>query len=293
MILTSVAVGGDLGEAELNLPEIMARDIVSAVLGLELAQRDRLTHEGLHDFDILSPNGLVPLEVKTATDHDLRRLYAGFLKHGTEVPASGTCDWQLNLRGTADIRRLLKEQERLRLSLKALEEHGLTFLPRRPRTPEEESVMEIFEEVFPEVEAAWGWAYPRDTPKIHFVPASGGGAIGPEAVNSYLSQFLGDLSGRGALQKLMRLPSDRRHLFVWLESTLPVFWMSFCEDELPPGRPTLPPEVTDVWLAGYCRGVQIQAWYLPWDQEWRAVARDFPAARQEMRLGESEGDVDR
>lgn len=287
MILMSVG-GDDLGEAELNLPEIMAREIVSSALGLDLAHRDRLTHEGHHDFDILYSHGPVPLEVKTATDYDLRRLYAGFLKHGTEVPASGTCDWQLNLRGTADIRRLLKEQERLRIGLRALEEHGLTFLPRRARTPEEESTIEIFEELFPEVEAAWGWAYPRDTPKIHFVPASGGGAIGPEAVNMYLGQFLGDLSGRGALQKLMRAPSDRRHLFVWLESTLPVFWMSFCEDERPPGRPTLPPEVTDVWLAGYCRGVQIQAWYLPWDQEWRAVSRDFPVPGTAMMLGEDE-----
>lgn len=260
-----------LAEAELDYAEAMAQQIVSRFLKVPVKQRDVHTHEGLHDFDILSPDGPVPLEVKTATDGDLRRLYAGFLKHGMELPVSGTCDWQVNLRPNADVKRLFKEKEQLALGLRAIEEEGRTYFDHRRSISRYGSTVELFCEMFPEVDSAWGWAFPIDPPKIHLLPPGDGGAVGPAAVNPFVTDFLSRIADRGGFAKLMKTGAERRHVFIWLESTLQLESMSFCENELPADLPDLPQEVSDVWLAGFCRGVHLQAWYLAPTESWRLI----------------------
>lgn len=262
-------------KAELDHAEAMAEQIVTRVLRVDLKQRDIHTHEGLHDFDILFPEGPVPLEVKTATDRDLRRLFAGLMRHGMELLVQGKCDWQLNLRANADVKRLFKEREQLALGLRAMEEEGHTFFDNRRGTLTQGSTVDLFRDLFPEVESAWGYAYPKEPPKIHLLPPAFSGAIGPEAVNPFVTQFLSLIAERNGFDKLKRTEASRRHVFIWLESTLGVESMSFCGNKVPLDRPVLPDPLTDVWLAGYCRGVQVQVWYLPPGEGWRSVGADL------------------
>jgi hypothetical protein len=258
-------------EAELDLAETMAKWIVSAVFGVYLKPRDVHTHEGLHDFDIVFVDGAVPLEVKTATNPDLRRLYAGLLRHGMKLPAAGTYEWQVSLRPNADVRRLVKEQRQLALGLRALEVGVGDFVMYRRQGDTRQALGDLF----PEIDEAWGWAHPQGPAKVHLLPPGGGGAVGPSAINPFVTAFLSRIAERDGLAKLMRPGTDRRHVFIWLESTLLVEWMSFCENQLPPDKPNLPEQVTDVWLAGYCRGNEIQAWYLPANEGWRSVSGAF------------------
>ena len=254
----------------MNRGEQMAQEILERVLGVRLEPRDVRTHEGLHDFDILFPEGVEPLEVKTATDPSLRRLFAGFEKLGDEVPAAGSWDWHVELHTASDIKRLMKEREQFVLGLRAIEEQGMRHIPERG-VFRDGSTPELFLDAFPEVSSAWGWPHPKSSPTIHLTWPSVGGAVGPGAVNTFLSRFLATLAESGALEKLTRIDAVRRHVFIWLEPTHMLVWSSFCDKGLPTERPELPQGVTDVWLAGLCGG-RIQAWYLPHDQAWEEMA---------------------
>lgn len=253
----------------MNRGEQMAQRMLERALGVRLEPRDVRTHEGLHDFDILLPEATVPLEVKTATDQNLRRLFAGFEKFGDELPAAGSWDWHVELQSTADVRRLMREREQFALGLRALEGQRIQHVPERGMFPFG-STQELFLETFPEVISAWGWPHPKDSPRIHLMWPSVGGAVGPGAVNTFVTGFLGTLAESGALEKLTRIDVARRHVFIWLESTHMVVWSSFCDRDLPSDRAELPPGVTDVWLAGMCQG-QAQAWYLAPGQVWDRV----------------------
>jgi hypothetical protein len=259
-----------MAETSLDTAESMAKLIVETEFGVEVERRDRHTHEGLHDFDIHLSDATVPMEVKTATNQYMRRLYARLMKHGMELPAAGKWEWQVNLRAEADVGRLFKQRDQLALGLRALEEQDLNFVPRG-RHRSEGSIADLFLETFPEIDAAWGWRFPKASPKVHLLPPTDGGAIGPGVVNEFVSKFVTSQSDEGRLDKLYRVDAHRRHIFIWLESTWPIVWSSFCDNALPGDRPKLPDRITDVWVAGYCRGFQIQAWYLPSTGVWRLV----------------------
>jgi hypothetical protein len=256
----------------MNRGEQMAQKILEGALGVPLELRDVRTHEGFHDFDILFSEGVVPLEVKTATDQNLRRLFAGFEKVGDELPAAGSWDWHVELHATSDINRLMKEREQFTLGLRAIEEQGIQHVPERGMFPDG-STPELFLETFPEVSSAWGWPHPKGSPTIHLMWPSVGGAVGPGAVNAFVSVFLATLTESGALEKLTRIDASRRHVFIWLEPTYMVVWSSFCDKVLPTERPELPEGLTDVWLAGVCGG-NVQAWYLPQGKSWEQVHID-------------------
>jgi hypothetical protein len=253
----------------MNRGEQMAKETLERVLGVRLEPRDVRTHEGLHDFDILFSEGAAPLEVKTATDQNLRRLFAGFEKLGDQLPAVGSWDWHVELHSTSDINRLMKEREQFALGLRAIEEQGIQHVPERGVFPWG-STPELFLATFPEVSSAWGWPHPKSSPTIHLLWPSVGGAVGPGAVNTFVTTFLMTLAESGALEKLTRVDAARRHVFIWLESTHMVVWSSFCDRGLPTERPALPDGLTDIWVAGLCGG-NVQAWYLPQGQGWEQV----------------------
>lgn len=164
----------------------------------------------------------------------------------------------------------MKEREQFALGLRAIEEQGIQHVPERGALPWG-STPELFLQTFREVSSAWGWPHPRGPPTIHLMWPSGGGAVGPGAVNAFVSNFLATLSESAALKKLTRIDASRRHLFIWLESTHMLVWFTFCDKELPTEKPELPGGLTDVWLAGLCGTGNVQAWYLAEAKPWERV----------------------
>lgn len=161
------------------------------------------------------------------------------------MPAARAWDWHVELHATGDISRLMKEREQFALGLRAIEERGIQHVPERGMF-REGSTPELFLETFPEVSSGWGWPHPKSSPRIHLMWPSVGGAVGPGAVNTFVSNFLATLTESGALEKLTRIDAARRHVFIWLESTHMVVWSSFCDKGLPTERPDLPEGLTDV-----------------------------------------------
>lgn len=252
--------------------EEIARNLVAEQLGVVPVHRDVETHLGLHDFDLPFTGGhSEALEITTATDRDMRSLGAALEKHGMDLgPAAMKLAWQVTLHPTASVKALKKNVDQLALGLASLEQLGVSnFIVKRDRHQHDQ--VRVFAEAFPDIKDGWGWPSSR-APRVIAVPPGATSMIGPELVNLVIEQFLAADEQQDVRDKLRKSGCIERHVFVWIRGLFgPV--ESLCEREVPDRPPELPEEITQVWVAAYCRDEGIELWHARPPSGWSRRAR--------------------
>lgn len=242
---------------ELRDEEKWAAAMIAAALGngARVDQHDDGSQRGMYDLDIAYPDGHVgAVEVTAAADRasiQLWKLVNGSDERWIEPAIRG--GWFVSLLPTARAKRLHAELPGL---LARLEDAGVPEIRRSGRRQETDPfVVEASELGI--VSASQGGT--DHTGSIYLTIsrdlAQIGGVVDPTgaAVAQWVSAFLAEQQQADVLAKLARSGAEERHVFILLPgfSTAPfgVVHMLMREDEsVPAEAPTLPPEVTDVWL---------------------------------------------
>ena len=246
--------------------ETQAKNIVAQAWNVAVQDRDVQTHLGLHDFDILLPGGPEAMEVTTATDQQLRSLYAAMSHEEKLGPAAGRRSWQLTLAPDARVKRVKQNIGQIALGLRSLEEQGIeNFIARRDRHRDE---VKLFTDQFPDIKDAWAFGPGKSGAVLVMVPPGATAVIGPEAVTRFVEVFVNAPHCEDNRRKLAKAGTNQTHLFLWIEATEFAPFESLCEGVLPEGLPTLPPGITSVWVAAQCRNGRLEVWYVrppaPW-----------------------------
>lgn len=267
--------------AELRRDEKLAAATITATLGLEVEQNDDGRRPGMHDLNIVLPEGsFAAVEVTAAADGKSIELWK-LVNRGFDrwIVPSLQGGWLLDLEPTARAKRILKELPALLLEM---EQHGITYVLRGDG---QEAVGSIQERAR-QLGIVQGDQSPTDFPgSIYLVidrpSEQTGGTIDESgsAVSDWISAFLLDPRQHDVLTKLSRSGADERHAFILIPafSTAPfgvvdMLWRGL--DEVVPRKPPLLPEqVTHVWLMTFWDVGSGLRWSP--DQGWQRFARSF------------------
>jgi hypothetical protein len=256
---------GPLGDFEGAAARVVARLTGKPVIIQDDGSRDSMVDIRI-DYQARDP-GFV--EVWTDVDPGYAATYSSLMGRGYEVPlriemAALRRNWYVTVSGASQLRTLERELEEL---LGGLEEEALTFemvadqyvLESNPN-PSVERLVELgvvtLSSQLPSNDKAVVRLYPE-------------GITGPARVAwDPVLDWLGETLASGQLHdvraKLLKTAAIERHLFVGVTFTSPgevFFALSDLESTLPDRPPTLPHEITHLWLMNAPPVGRCLAWF--------------------------------
>lgn len=215
--------------------ETLARRIVADVLGVPVEQHDDNSRPSMVDAKIHAADGQIPLEVVMDVSPAVMKQTADLGRYADGIPLpAGTHSWIVMMTRGSRTSKLAAKLPPLLAALDPSEK-----FERVPAALEGLGVHAISS-----VEA--------NGPPVILLVAEGvsyGGA-GPD-LNGYVARFLARTPDVPYKLALAAGP-DRAHAFIWISlSSEYAGWVSFRDESrpLPLTGPTLPPGVTDIWLA--------------------------------------------
>lgn len=244
------------GMPELRGEEQWAARMVQAALGRPVQQHDDGSQPGMHDLDIVGPGGaLAALEVTTAADSDSIQLWKLVNGRGERWIVPGLKGgWMVFLQPTARAKRVLTELPSL---LGSLEVCNIRDIGRTRQGQHEGNPVVAHAKGLGIAHASQGGtSYPGSIYVSIELPSQRSGGIvsaSGAVLSSWVTEFLTDSKQTDVRAKLSRSGSNERHAFIIVPgfSTAPfgVSEMLWREDEsIPRTSPSLPVEVTHVWL---------------------------------------------
>ncbi len=262
--------------------ELWVAGCVQATLpGVIVGQHDDNSagKQNAHDLDLSVAGGrtFAALEITAAADPLLIQCWKLINGRGSRwVESTIAGGWSVTIRPTARYKRLVKELPSL---LQALEQASLDRLPRRREGWDQLVSAAAGLDIVGARQG--GTNFPGSiyvTPEIPLERSGGWAAPTGDAIPGWLSEWIVDPSRPDNLAKLRRSGAAERHLFViapGMESTAPFSVTDLlmrAGAPLPTVPPTLPEEVTHVWIMGGWVGGQGFRWSA--EQGWSTFAND-------------------
>lgn len=210
---------------------------------------------GEYDFDLEYATGAsVPVEVTMSTDEMLEAKIAEIIrsKRGGFVRRQ-KCqqDWWIHPMRHAPIKKI---RTKIETYLVAIEAEGLRSFNSFIDASDSPAVNAIFTDLAIEGGSVTKWK----SPAIGIATPGGGGLVNPLLINKAVEREAFKDDNR---RKLGSAKKSEKHLFVYLMPTEHVVWVAVRDGELPPSGPTLPPEITHVWLATW---IGHGCWHTVW-----------------------------
>lgn len=224
--------------------ELLARTCVeSALPGSRMRYREH-QHARTFDFDLHLPDGtLAALEVSAAADPIHRSTQAAILddrKGGQLVPRKlAQRDWYVHPASDAPINRI---RANIDAYLSVVEQEGRDEFSAPTDVLDSPAVERIWRELKVESGKVTRWR----TPGIGIALLGGGGWLSDSPVWEAVRSVAEATDNR---EKLAVSGRDQRHLFVYVDDSLPLAWLCLREMQAGHMKP-MPPEVTYLWVAG-------------------------------------------
>lgn len=268
--------------SELRGEEKVVAATIAATLGLVVEQYDDGSQPGMHDLNIIAVDGTsAAVEVTAAADADSIQLWK--LVNGRDdrwtVPGLRG-GWMLHLEPTARAKRLLKELPGL---LEELEGRGIDEVPRQRRKQETPGTVEARARALGIVSGNQsGTSFPGSIYLTIARPIERTGGVVDRtgsAVAEWVGEFLSDSHQSDVLHKLHRSGASERHAFILVPAfsiapfgVVDMLWRER-NDSVPTTPPTLPDQVTHIWLMTSWRTGSGLRWSL--DRGWERFERQF------------------
>jgi hypothetical protein len=223
---------------------IAKRLLEAAMPGASMTFRDSQAN-GEYDFDLRLPTGaLAAVEVTAAS----KQQHIAFLAALTDPKKGGdsftlqgsTVAWWLWLSSKASIDRVRNEAG---THLLQLETSGITAF-----SGDDTDLHPSIEVLHDALGVQRAHAWKADPGTVRMAPAGTFSWASAEAMNMAINTELLKQDNRAKLQRAM---VAERHLFVYVEGSLPAAWIAFTEDSPPTSSPALPPEITHLWAAAH------------------------------------------
>ena len=181
----------------------------------------------------------------------------------------GEKSWQLSLRADADLSSLRRRKNEVARALKDLETAGINHFDAHPGR-RDRGEADLFGVRFPQVDDAWAFKPSERGPMVVLVGPGHVSSIGPELVTQVIENFASHPKREGDRRKLRRAATPQTHLFVWLEPHEFGAYESLCGEGLPENVPSIPAEITSIWVAAQCRDGRTRALFVrppaPWQE---------------------------
>ena len=230
---------------------------------------------GEHDFDVLSPSGTCvgALEVTSAVDEDHVSTTTAIFheKHGGQNVKRVLCksDWHVTVLPGTSIRRL---RVSLDTHLAAIEADGMSEFHARSGAPHLPSVDAICRGLG----VASGQVIRTSRPGVHWIGAPVSAALSnPSAVNDVICHAA---ERPDNLRKLSKVEHGERHLFVFIDSSIPSAYIPLVDGDLAVPV-TVDRAITHVWAGAHTgtagRGV---VWCAKNGEPWLCSSVDLGAA---------------
>ncbi len=237
-----------------RIEERLARVAVSTHLGVPVKRFEDGKASG--QVDALIEQGTdYPLEVVSAHDVQGLQLLAATKRYGPVIDAGLSHHWYVRLRPTARMREI----HRIILkSLPAPESAVVLGGVDPPDSLGRLGVRSVSAAPAPEGNGSVWFMYP-----VNF------GSGGTDELGEWASAYLA--SQPDVAEKLGRHGGDQRHAFVWMgHNAFPPAEMQLSSGGFSPmAAPTLPPEITHLWVGSLLSGRQV--WYWSPSGSWEAT----------------------
>jgi hypothetical protein len=229
----------------MNEPERVAKPVVEyELLGATMRYVEQQS-AGEHDYDLILPGGtLATLEVTAAVDETVRATTTAIFSQaaGGSPVAIGECGrvWIVEVLRSARIKRVRREIGR---HLVRLEAAGIEHFLVQDGSSHPPEVEAVHRDLSVRSAAAISASGPG---RAYLQIEAEGSLIDPFHVNEAVASVAKRADNR---RKLGASSTSERHLFVYIDETLPDAWISLCVASPGSGPLELPPEVTHVWAA--------------------------------------------
>jgi hypothetical protein len=264
--------------------EQWARQLMAAELGAVVDQHDDQSQDSMYDLKVTYPDGTIAAaEVVAAADADSIELWNLVNSNGRRIYHQLVGGWTLSLRPTARAKQLF---EQLPDFLHDLEQRDVAEVPTRRRShlspdPDRDRAADLgIIHAFQSGTKFRGSVYFI----VQQAPDRTGGFVSGSdpAVAEWVSEFLCSTATTDVLGKLARSGLSERHVFVILPAFTTAPFVVFGalwsgeDDTVPEASPSLPSQVTHVWLIS----VSAAASGLRWSANggWRRFAVAPPLA---------------
>lgn len=240
----------------MNKSEAAAKRIVEGLVAGSLMRFREVQSQGEHDFDLeYSDGSKAILEVTVSTDEVAEETEKAITKsrHGGPFIPRGRCayDWYVHLVPGARINRIRSE---VAAFLADIEAEGRQEFNAWADSSESPAVSAILMELG----IAHGSVVKWKAPGIGIALPGDGGLVDPNLVNAAVEREASKSDNR---RKLSSVLDGEKHLFVYVRTTKHVVWVAIRDGSLPEGGPTLPPEITHVWVAAWAGD---GSWHTAW-----------------------------
>jgi hypothetical protein len=228
----------------MNKAEKIAKSIVETLIKGATMHYCTSQSSGECDFTLEYSTGMrVPFEVTSATNEGLKATQEAILtRHGGTSVSRVMCihDWLVVPLPFANINRIRREVDKF---LKAIEVEGRNEFLAWTDVEESQAVEAIFRELKIEI----GEVINLTTPGIEIALPMAKGQPDPTIINNIVEAEANKSDNR---RKLNAVEGQEKHLFVYLDhATKSIAWAAVRNGELPAAKPTLPPEITHIWMA--------------------------------------------
>ena len=269
---------GPVGDLELSAGRVVAR-----LTGKRVYVQDDGISDGMVDIRIeYADCETAYLEVTTDIESGYAAMWSALMKSG-QIPqvvpmAKLHRRWSVTLSGASHRQRRSFDAE-LEALLASLEATGLTFQWVTPvealKASPDASVKRLLD--LGVVSLCSAPAQPTDGSALLYPDGIAGQLVNSwEPFLNWISETLASPKLADVRQKLMRTGSAERHLFLGITSTSPAevyFALTIREHGLPAVAPTLPTEITHLWLWNVAGGDRCVVWFP--DRGWLDAARHW------------------
>ena len=231
--------------------ELEAAALVAAALdGVAVSRDGTKAPDGRHDFDIVTADGTVALEVTTSADELAVRAFARMSSGAiTEAPElrevwALTTEHPKDEASMPDFKRIGKESGPLLEALEAegCREVGRTFSPIHRLSGRPRQIAEKLLTLGVKSAAALG--PPREGGGWFAVSLVGGGGwLDPEALNAAVVKECA-----ANVKKLLSANRDDRHAFIWMDTSNFAAEFALFMNRPPLSGPNLPDAVSTAWI---------------------------------------------
>lgn len=266
--------------------ERVAARVVARFTGAQTFLQDDGTRDGMVDIRVERPEPPpIYVEVWTDVSPAYASTYSRLLKRGgglpQRVPITGLRrNWQVTVAGSSDLRALEAELPDLLIDL---ETRGQVFRYvaglERLRLHLSRSVQRLLR--LGVVGLCSGRQTSKDPGVVSLYPdgIEGPSVVDWEPVVNWIDESVISPRLHDVRAKLARTAADERHVFMGVTFTTPgsvFFALDSGERTLPPKPPSLPDEITHLWLMRPASGGRCLAWFP--DRGWLDVRRHWATA---------------
>jgi hypothetical protein len=250
----------------MNRSEEIAKIVIETLVeGSRMHYHDDQSR-GHYDFDLEYPDGAVAaVEVTVSTNEQLEHTSAAILdsrKGGTFVAAKKTRNgWWVHPMPGANINKIREQVDEY---LAAIESEGLLRFFSYTDASSFPSVARILYDLRIEGGSVIKWKTPNC---IRIGLPTVGGLVSGERVQQAVEAEANKEDNR---RKLGSCGCDKRHLFVYIDHRNFLAWVALVDEQPPQLAPSLPIEITNIWVATHTRSAnEIVVWKAERGEKWQ------------------------